>query len=217
MIATISCFAAGSSLWEKISEWYQGSLIRELINYFSEEYFTMELGTYDNFAISGASGAALRNIILAVACGIILATFMTLYTRRGLGGFVRRLIKAEANSPENAKTLMELGYFRSVMIRRELARGSALRMVVRCPEQEAFETGAVESAQDGTSGSSAGQGSAEKRTRPLLFRHNFLTSRFYIPEDLRARAEVRFDAKGSGWLPTVITVIVTVIAAAAMC
>lgn len=223
MIAMISCFAAGSSLWEKISEWYQGSLIRELINYFSEEYFSMELGTYDNFAISGSSGVALRNIILAVACGIILATLMTLYTRRGLGGFVRRLIAAEANSPESAKTLMELGYFRSVMIRRELAKGSSLRMVVRCPEQDAFESGAVSATNDtdaisaevGVDG--AGQGSAARRARPLVFRHDFLSSRFYIPEDLRARAEVRFDAKGSGWLPTLITVIATVIAAAAMC
>ena len=218
MIATFSCFAAGTSLWEKISEWYQGSLLRELINYFSEEYFTMELGTYDNFAISGRSGVTLRNIILAVALGIILATLMTLYTRRGLGGFVRSLIAAEATSPERAKTLMELGYFRSVMIRRELAKGSALRMVVRSPEQEAFELGTGSDTEAGeTQADGAGQGSVAKRARPLIFRHDFLTSRFYIPEDLRARAEIRFDAKGSGWLPTVITIAVTVIAAAAMC
>ena len=209
MIAIYSCLAGGVSLWEKISQWYQNSLIRELLNYVFDTYFTMELGSYDNFAISGTSGAALRNIILAVACGIIIATLMTLYTRRGLGGFVRKLIAAEANSPENAKTLMELGYFRSVMIRRELSSGSALRMVVRCPEQEQFDT------RDATGGE--GETNQKRPSKSAVFRHNFLSSRFYIPEDLRARAEIRFDAKGSGWIPALITIAVTIIAASAVC
>lgn len=204
MHPAFSFFAAGTSLWERISQWYQGSLLRELINYITEEYFTMELGSYDNFAISGTSGAALRNMILAVAAGIILATLMTLYNRHGLGGFVRRLIAAEADSPDRARTLMELGYFRSTMIRRELARGTALRMVVRSPEQEAFESG---------------EATAEKPKKGglAIYRPNFLTARFYIPEDLRARAEVRFELKGSGWLPALITIGITVIAASAAC
>jgi len=202
MIAVFSCFASGGSLWEKISGWYQNSLLRELINYISEQYFTMELGTYDNFAISGTSGATLRNMILAVAAGIILASLMTLYNRRGLGGFVRRLIAEKADSPENAKTLMELGYFRSTMIRRELARGTALRMVVRSPEKEAFENRETKT--------------PKKGIEPA-YKHDFMTARFYIPEDLRARAEVRFDLKGSGWLPTLITIAVTVVAASLMC
>ena len=61
MTALFSCFAAGGSLWEKISEWYQSSLLRELILYLTEEYFTLNLGDYDNFAISGTSGASVSS------------------------------------------------------------------------------------------------------------------------------------------------------------
>ncbi|MBE6554254.1 MAG: hypothetical protein E7666_07930 [Ruminococcaceae bacterium] len=205
MSLTYSLFAASAGgIWERLSEWYEGSLIRELLTYISEEYFTVELGSYQNFAFSGSSGNLLRNIILAAACGIIIAALMTLYMRRGLGGFVRRLIATGATSPEQAKTLMELGYFRSVAIRRELSRGSALRMVVRCREQEAHEAELAER-------QSVGKRASE------TYRHDFLSAHFYVPEDLRHRAEIRFDAKGSGWLPTVITIAVTVVAASAIC
>ncbi len=214
MSLTYSLFAANTGgVWEWLSEWYEGSLIRELLTYFSEKYFSVELGSYQNFAFAGESGNLLRNIILAAACGIIIAALMTLYMRKGLGGFVRRLIADGATAPEQAKTLMELGYFRSVMIRRELSRGSALRMVVRCREQEAHEAATIEAASNTETAASA---PAVKRTS-ATYRHDFLSAHFYVPEDLRHRAEIRFDIKGSGWLPTIVTIIVTILAAAALC
>ena len=215
-----SLFAASAGgLWEKLSEWYEGSLIRELLTYIGEEYFSVELGSYQNFAFAGGSGNLLRNIILAAACGIVIAALMTLYVRQGLGGFVRRLIANGATSPEQAKTLMELGYFRSVTIRRELSRGSALRMVVRCREQEAHEAEATEcaaNAENAENAEKAASASPYKRASDV-YRHDFLSAHFYVPEDLRHRAEIRFDIKGSGWLPTLVTIGVTIVAAATLC
>ena len=207
----------GGSLWEKIAEWYQGSLIHELLEYLSQTYFSVDFGTYEHFSVSGTSGGTVRNMILAIALGIIIAAVLTAYTREGLGGFVRRLIKEDALAPEKSKTLMELGYFRSTMLRRALSRGSALRMVVRCTEQEAFEANRAEQGTD-----AVGTADKPKAKIPFLkgtseYRMDFTTARFYIPEDLRHRAEIRFDKKGSGWIPVIVISVVTVIAASALC
>ncbi|MBQ8213956.1 MAG: hypothetical protein IJZ80_08105, partial [Clostridia bacterium] len=40
---------------------------------------------------------------------------------------------------------------------------------------------------------------------------------FYIPEDLRLRAQVRFDNKGSGWMPVLVMVGITAEVAALIC
>ena len=118
--------AAALSLGDKIVNWYEQSLIKELLDYFSEQYFSVNLGTYENFSVNPALGGTLRNIILALAAAIILASCLTAHTRVNIGTFVRRLIGEDCLSSDRAKTLFELGYFRSTTIRRELSRGGAL-------------------------------------------------------------------------------------------
>ena len=208
---TVMLSVGGETLWERISAWYQNSLLNEILTYIEERYFTVEFGSYDNFAISGSAGTTARNAILAMAIGIVVASIMTAYLRNGLGGFVRKLIAEEANSPENAKTLTELGYFRSSMIRRELVRGSSLRMVVRCRETEACED-AEREGQEIPENEKKTHTGVEKATKI-----DFCTAHFYIPEDLRYRAELRFDKKGSGWGPVILTSIAVIFVAAALC
>ncbi len=193
---SIALSASGSvSLWERLSVWYQASFLSELLHYLSERYFSVQFGAYDNFSVSSGTGLVVRNIILALAIGFIAAALMTAYTRVVLGGFVRKLIAADALDASRARSLFELGYFRSVAIRRELSRGSSLRMVVRSSGEEA---GAP----------------ANARKKPQL---DFLTARFYIPEELRYRAEIRFDKKGSGRLTVILVVVAIIITAAALC
>lgn len=208
---TVMLSVGGETLWERISAWYQNSLLNEILTYIEERYFTVEFGSYDNFAISGSAGTTARNAILAMAIGIVVASIMTAYLRNGLGGFVRKLIAEEVNSPENAKTLTELGYFRSSMIRRELVRGSSLRMVVRCRETEACEDAEREGQEIPENAKKTHTG-VEKATKI-----DFCTAHFYIPEDLRYRAELRFDKKGSGWGPVILTSIAVIFVAAALC
>ncbi len=188
MIYPIALQSASGSLWERLVLWYQGSFFAELFDYLGERYFSVEFGKYENFSISSGAGVTARNIILALTLGIILAVFITAYTRVVLGGFVRTLLANDATSPESAKSLASLGYFRSVSIRRELTRGGSLRMVVR---------------------------SAEEVKDPK--KTDFTAARFYIPEDLRYRAELRFDKKGSGWLPVILIATLAIIIAAALC
>ncbi|MBR2020039.1 MAG: hypothetical protein IKA05_06550 [Clostridia bacterium] len=194
----IMLLASGETLWEKLTAWYQNSLLCELLDYLVNTYFSVEFGAYDHIVLGGNANATARNAILAAMFGVVLAAILTAYYRNGLGGFVRRLLKEEIHSPEAAKTLYELGYFRSAMIRKELSKGSALRMVVRCRELE-------EDAQKASA-------SSKKPTKI-----DFTAAHFYIPEELRHRADIRFDKKGSGPLPVLLTAVVAIVVAAVLC
>lgn len=46
---------------------------------------------------------------------------------------------------------------------------------------------------------------------------NLSAARFYIPEDLRYRAEFRYEKKGSGMPMMILTVVLTVVAAVLLC
>ena len=179
--------AGSESLWEKLTVWYQNSLFYELFEYFNEKYFTVEFGAYENFSLGAGAASTAQIVIYAIAIGAILAAAMAVYTRSVLGGFVRGLLKEGATSPENAKKLSEIGFFRNAFIRRELAKGVTLRKVVKCCEEEAFEATADAAEQRSARGSKTG------------FQPDFLTARYYIPEELKYRAEIRFEKKGSGW------------------
>ena len=191
------------SLWEKLSVWYRNSIFCELFEYFNEKYFTVEFGAYENFSLGAGAAATAKTVVYAIAIGIIVAAAMAVYTRSVLGGFVRKLIKEGANSPETAKKLSEVGFFRSAAIRRELARGVTLRKVVRCPEEDAFLA-----TTDKTEKKKGKQG------KPESFRPDFLTARYYIPEELKYRAEIRFEKKGSDWGMFAIVMVMAVVIAA---
>ena len=208
------------SFWERIAEWYQNSVIRELISYFSEKYFTIEFGAYENFAVAEGFGTTLRSIVIGLTFGIIIAALATARTRSGLGGFVKKLIKEDCLSADQAKTLFELGYFRSPMIRRELERGTILRMVVHCRERDGAECNDPHETKS-TDNKNADQDGkkAQKRTYALQKREkiDFTTAHFYIPEDLRYRAEIRFEEKGSSWRSAVLLMVAAIVVAALLC
>lgn len=229
MFSFLSVFHAPTlALGENVVTWYQNSLIKELLDYFSTRYFSVQLGTYENFAVSAKTGNLVRNIILALAAAIIVAACVTAYTRVSMGAFVRRLISAGALSESDAKTLMELGYFRDPSIRRALARGSALRMVVRRvgdglpdPTPQSEEGGEEETAEVNAT-EAEGAEAQEIAENALRMQTNdekidFTTARFYIPEALRYRAEIRFDPKGSGWRSAILISCFAVVTAAVLC
>ena len=212
MLATnVFMASGGTSLWETIVSWYQNSVFAELLNYLSERYFTVEFGNYENFSVSSNAGVAARNLVLALALGFIIAAVITAYTREVLGGFVRKMLKDECFSPARAKTLYDLGYFRSSSIRSALKRGSALRMVVRCCDAEEREAAVNAPIVEGE------RREPEAQNRLLSEKVDFTKDYFYIPEDLRIRAQVRFDNKGSGWMPVLVMIGITAVVAALIC
>lgn len=211
LFSTVLLTAEGSTLWEKISAWYETSLLNELLLYLRERYFTVRFDAYENISLEATAGSTARSVILMVALGIIIAAGMTVYTRSHLGKLVRKMLREEITSPERAQTLSQLGCFRSASIRRELSRGVNLRHVVRCCEEEEFLAGVEEKRK-------AYEASAhDKPFAAPKFDMDFTTARFYIPEELKYRAENRYRTKGSGWGAFFGIVAVTIVVAALLC
>lgn len=229
----------GLSFWERLLAWYEQSTVYELISYVRERYFTLEFGVYENFSVASGLGVAVRNIIIAFTLALIIVAVMNAYTRQSLGAFVRRLLSEDCTSPDRAKTLSELGYFRSTAIRRELARGTTLRLVVRRADGEGALTPAEDltetpqntddelpcetentlkqNAEETDCVTEANNTAVETQKCPTDTKIDFLTARFYVPEDLKYRAEIRFRVKGSSWWMVALVSVLGIVVAALLC
>lgn len=198
MYNTVPVFllANNASFWEKIATWYQNSTLGELVNYFKETYFTIRFGAYDNFSITERTLDVVNKMIPALIWGIIIASIATFFCRRVVGSFVRTLCEKEAFDPKRAVTLFDTGLFRSTVVRRELTKSAFLRKVVFCREEQAF---LLEKGRDAT------------------YKIDFTRDHFYIPEDLKFRAENRFSQKGSTWLYVVLTVVLVPVVVGLIC
>ena len=185
-----------SSFWEQIAEWYQNSTLGELVSYFHQTYFSIRFGAYDNLSVTEQTADIINKIIPALILGIIFAAIVTAFGRRTVGGFVKTLIEKEALSPETGVTLFETGAFRSTVLRRELCRGAFLRKVVFCREEQAY---------------------LNEKGKDAIYKIDFTRDHFYIPEDLKYRAEIRFNPKGSSWLSVVLTVILVPVFVGLLC
>ena len=56
MLSFLSVFHAPTlTLGETIVNWYQNSLIKELLDYFNARYFSVQLGAYENFSVGAGT------------------------------------------------------------------------------------------------------------------------------------------------------------------
>ena len=188
--------AESPSFGEQFATWYQNSTLGELVAYFKETYFTIRFGVYDNFSITERTVTVVNQIIPAIVWGIIIAVIATFFCRRVVGEFVRTLCKKEAFSPDAGVTLFDTGLFRSTVVRHELCHSAFLRKVVFCREEQAF---LLEKGRDAT------------------YKIDFMKDHFYIPEDLKYRAEIRFNQKGSTWTHVVLTIVLVPIVVGLLC
>ena len=212
------CFnlqANSNGLWEKLAAWYQNSVIREVLAFLKERYFTVTFPGYENLSLGANANATAETLVFAFAVGMILAAGVSAFSKTRLGKFVRIFLREEIHSPEKAKTLMELGVFRDTTLRRELTRGVNLRRVIRCREEEEHRQ------QQAERRAAYEEAHKEEPNAPAFteepFRMDFLTAHFYIPEELRYRADVRYTVRGSGWGPFLITAAAIVVLSAVAC
>ena len=185
-------------------------LWREILEHIREHWFAVELSAYEYIRITPHTEGNLRMLIISAMLGVILACAITLYNKKSVGGFVKKLIRAEALSPKQAVTLYETGYFRHGWIRNELRRGRALRRYVRCVEEEAYAAAGGNPAADGSEDAreSTPADTVEKGTE---FKMDFSSMHFYIPEEEKYAAEVRYEQKGSGALAFLLITVGTII------
>ena len=173
------------------------SLIQELFEYIKEKYFTPQLDDYSKITVSADT---ITTIVFGLFIGINLAALLTIFNKRVLGDFVRALLSNDCLSPEKAMTLSELGFFKNTAVRGSLKSGVTLRRVVRCREEEEYYKGLANA--DAASGDDSPAESAPKKQafRDTGYKIDFENAHFYIPEELKYTADIRFDKKGTNWL-----------------
>jgi hypothetical protein len=139
--------------------------------------------------------SALELTVWSIAIGSVCAILFTYYNRTILGGFVRTLISKEALSIDSAITLAEAGYQKNAFIRRALLKRDTFRKIVFEVDDE------IMVASEGHSFSA--------RTKPI----NLNTARFYVAQENKIMAELRYDNKGAD-IFGIITSIIVVLALA---
>ncbi len=188
------------------------TLLEELWAYISGKYFSVDLGRYQHIHVQTGSLITLRNVILGICIGFVIAAIMICYEKNKTGGFVRQVIRQQCLWPDKAKTLEELGYGKKGIIKRQLKRTTPLSKTVLCVEKEAFGRDVDEM----RAAYIEKNGNEEGFVAPT-FHLDFATAHFYIPDEKHYQADIRFDNKGSGWRALLLVILVSVILAVIAC
>ncbi len=132
---------------------------------------------YTNFSFTENEQKMLPLIVFGIFLGVFLAAFYTLYIRSVLGEFARKLNDGKVYSAEGAMTLEQLGFGKNLFVRQALRNPHSLRRVVHSVEFDAY----LES----------------KSTKN--YKYNPKTEHFYLPEEDKYKAEMRFGKRKTEW------------------
>lgn len=167
---------------------------------------------YENFELYNPF-ITVELLVWALFGGFVFAALLAVYNKRLIGGLVKRILSENATSPEKALTVTELGYGTDWFIKNALRKDAALlRFVARvdAPSAEDVTNGDAEGKV--TEGDTNGNADVDKAAAPVKM-IDFETARFYIPEELKYRAEVRYAGKGTDFVAFGICVVIFAAAA----
>lgn len=172
-------------------------------------YIYPEKVYYENLNISPDVMVNLRNILFGFFFGLIIASVAMIFNKRVLGRFVRAILAKEAFSPETAKTLEEYGFGRNYLIRHGVRKGTNIRTVVKCREEEEYNAALKEKMLDYEEKRKADP--SLPRFKWLDYSVNVEKDHFYIPEEKKYSAEMRFEKKGSSWISIIFVILISVV------
>lgn len=164
---------------------------------------------YENFELYNPF-ITVELLVWALFGGFVFAALLAVYNKRLIGGLVKRIIAENATSPEKALTVTELGYGTDWFIKNALRKDAALlRFVARvdAPPAKAHDNGEEISSEVKSEAEAEVKSEAENK---LI---DFETARFYIPEELKYRAEVRYAGKGTDFVAFGICIVIFAVAA----
>lgn len=127
-------------------------------------------------------------IVWALYVGLLLAAVIMLLEKRAVGKLVRKLDEAGALSPENGKTLAELGLAKNPFVKGQLRGKTALSALVYA----VGETPEIDE---------------EGHATPVIRKAVDPAAKYYLPEPLRNRALLRYSTRGSHAIDIVVAVI----------
>ncbi len=189
----------------------------DLLSDLIKESFSINAKNYENINL-GHGIVDLRLLIIGVFAGLVIASYAAFFHRRITGKFVRSLIKCGADSPENSKTLKELGLEKSFYVRRAIKKEYVYRSVVSCTERERYYEN-IKFFRDGektqpeeTAESGANSKDKSERYSASPFEYDFETNTFYVDRENVQKAEKRFSASASDVIAPIIVTLLAPIA-----
>jgi len=193
----------------RLSDASEMPLWQELWQYFNEKYFTLDLTQYENLGLSGGGLFSVPQMVIMMLIGVMLAACATMFNKNVLGDFVRTILQHQAYSPEDAKTLEELGYLKNSTIRGAVRRNVSLRRVVHCVEEEKFaeEVAAQRAAYE--------ERRAKEPSLPAFIEPTYhmdvSASHYYIAEKDKYMADIKFEKKGTNWFTFGLVIVCCVV------
>ncbi len=184
------------------------SLFEELWEYFNETYFSPEVPYLDNISLGTGTLVTLETIIIGLTFGLILASFITLYNKRYLGGFIRKLLREDCLAADSAKTLEELGYSKSLGVKNAIRTNGTLSRWVRCVEEDIYN---AEMEQKRVEFEEVHRNDPKPpKFKEIEFKRNLKTMHFYIPEEKKYAADIKFDAKGANLGSFILVAVISI-------
>lgn len=152
---------------------------------------------YDNIELYNPF-ISVKLLVWALFAGFVVASLLAIYQKRLIGGLVKTILAAGATSPETAQTVSDLGYATDWFVKNALRTDVTLSRFVSRVDKAPAEGEEVPE---------------PKKTRSGRDVIDFETARFYIPEELKYKAEVRYARKGTDFVAFGICVVIFIAAA----
>jgi len=143
------------------------------------------------------------------------ASACSIYSKRYLGDFVRKVIQEECFDAKSSKTLYELGYLKSPGVRNAIKSYGTLSRWIRCVEEDDFFSD-VENRRIEFEEQHKDDEKPPKFKAPA-FKRDLNTMHFYIPEDKKYAAQVKFEKKGANWLSFLLVSVISLVLCAFIC
>ena len=188
----------------------QPSLWEEIWEYLYNAWFSPDGLYLENIDLGTDPLSSVRTIVFGLFVGVIVASFIIVIDKRVLGKFIRKLLDEECTSPDKAKTLYELGFGVNYTIRNAVKRGTTVRNVVRCVEEEKYISETEERRAEYEKRREEDTSLPEFKDVP--YKVNADIDSFYIPEAKKYTAAMRFEKKGTTWLGFAMVIVISIIA-----
>ncbi len=162
---------------------------------------------YENFTFKNPT-TTLPIIIWGIYFGFVIGGILSYYNKTYLGAVVRSLVKKGATSPETAVTFSQAGIKAGYFRRRAVFGDNALTKYVKTANPEECELEMREAY-------AFVRGLRRLFGREREKKFDAETAKFYVAEEKRIQAELRYSSKGST-LPVVVIGIVAAFAVAVL-
>ncbi len=148
----------------------------------------------------------LETVVWGLVIGVCVGAAWSVLTRRTLGTFVKRMHAAGAGDPDTAVTLENIGMAKNPILKVSLREGKALRKYALCANPE--ESVIARPAPTGF-GKTVRRILSLEETRPAQV--DLSRARFYMPDEQRYEAEVRYDKKGTDIAGLIVSVVLLIV------